>query len=92
MSQPTVVVSLPISDRRTSHDFYTRVLGYPASGPLAGDGVPEPLQLELADGVNLMLVPTGGFAWVIGDHQVAAPGHSECLFSLTADSAAAVDG
>lgn len=91
MIQPTVVISLPISDRRISRDFYQDVLGLHASGPLADDGVPEPLQFELSDGVTLMLIPTGGFGWVIGDHQVAASGHSECLFSLAADTESEVD-
>lgn len=33
-------------------------------------------------------MPRGGFGWVIGDHEVAEPGHSECVLSLDGD----VDG
>ena len=43
-------------------------------GELADDGVPEPLQLVLNDGLRLMLIPTGGFGWITEDHEVAAPG------------------
>jgi hypothetical protein len=32
---------------------------------------------------RLMLVPTGGFGWVIGDHEVARRGHSECVINVT---------
>jgi uncharacterized protein len=85
MSLATVVVSLPIRDRRASFDFYRAALDLKPVGEIADDGVPEPLQFELADDVRLMLIPTGGFGWVIGGHDVAEPGHSECL--LTTGSA-----
>ena len=88
---PRTIVSLPIADRRTSFAFYGEGLGFEPIGEPAGDGVPEPLQFALGDGVNLMLVPTGGFGWVIGDHQVAAPGHSECVIGLGAETGAEVD-
>ena len=38
-----------------------------------------------------MLVPAGGFGWVIGGRQVAQQGHSECVVSLNAGTAVAVD-
>jgi uncharacterized protein len=38
-----------------------------------------------------MLVPVGGFGWVISGHQVAQQGHSECVISLSAGTPAAVD-
>ncbi len=87
---PPVVVSLPIADRSTSFTFF-RELGFDAIGEPDEDGVPEPLQFELGTGVRLMLVPTGGFGWVIGPHEVAAPRQSECVLSLGAGSDAAVD-
>ena len=31
-----------------------------------------------------MLIPTDGFAWVIGDHEVATLGQIECLLDLAA--------
>jgi uncharacterized protein len=86
-----IVVSLPIEDRRTSFAFYGDGLGFEAVGEPAGDGIPEPLQFALADGVRIMLIPTGGFGWVIGDHEVAPPAHSECILSLSAASEAEVD-
>jgi predicted lactoylglutathione lyase len=80
-----VIVSLPIADRQASFRFYGEGLGFEAIGEPASDGVPEPLQFALNDGVRLMLVPRGGFGWVIGDHEVAEPGHSECVLNLEGD-------
>ncbi|GAA2599927.1 VOC family protein [Dactylosporangium fulvum] len=87
----SVLVGLPIADRRTSCDFYRAVLALEPFGAPADDGVPEPLQFALNDGMRLMLIPTGGFGWVIGDRRVAAPGDSECVLSLDAADSAAVD-
>jgi predicted lactoylglutathione lyase len=85
MTHSPIVVSLPIADRRTSFAFYGEGLGFQPTGEPAEDGIPEPLQFVLNDGVRLMLVPRGGFGWVIGDHEVAQPGHSECVLSLGAE-------
>ncbi|SCG59086.1 VOC family protein [Micromonospora humi] len=84
MADPTVTVSLPIADRATSHRFYVDALGWTAIGEPAADGIPEPLQFAVNDGLRLMLVPSGGFGWVIGDHEVAERGHSECVLSWVA--------
>jgi uncharacterized protein len=86
-----IIISLPIADRRTSFRFYGAGLGFEAIGEPAGDGVPEPLQFALGEGVRLMLVPATGFGWVIGDHEVARPGHSECVLSLAAETEPEVD-
>jgi hypothetical protein len=86
-----VIVSLPTADRRTSYAFYGEGLGLDAIGEVADDGVPEPLQFDLNDGVRLMLIPTDGFGWVIGDRVVAGRGQSECMFSLRAETKADVD-
>lgn len=86
-----VVVSLPTADRRRSYAFYGEGLGLDAVGELADDGVPEPLQFVLHDGLRLMLIPTDGFGWVIGDHEVAEHGRSECMFNLRAGTEAGVD-
>ena len=91
MSFSPVLVSLPIADRRTSFAFYGDGLGLEAIGEPADDGVPEPLQFGLNERARLMLVPTKGFGWVIGDHEVAKRGHSECVLSLGAGSEAEVD-
>jgi catechol 2,3-dioxygenase-like lactoylglutathione lyase family enzyme len=71
MRNTLVVVSLPIADRRTSFAFYRDGLGFAAVGEPWEDGIPEPLQFALNDGVRVMLIPTGGFDRITGDHQVA---------------------
>lgn len=86
-----VVISLPIEDRQTSFTFYRDGLDFDPIGEPADDGIPEPLQFALNDGVRLMLVPTGGFDWVIGDHEVAEHGQSECILDLRTETDAAVD-
>jgi predicted lactoylglutathione lyase len=85
-----VVVSLPIEDRGRSHRFYLDALGLEAFGPVAGDGVPEPLQFRLGSDVALMLVPTGGFGWVVG-RDLAPPDRSEVLLSWSVASPADVE-
>ena len=85
-----VIVSLPIADRRTSFAFYGDGLGFDAIGEATDDGVPEPLQFALNDGVRLMLIPTVGFGWVIGDREVAPRGQSECIFTIRAETEADV--
>ena len=90
MTHSPIIVSLPIADRRTSFEFYRSALGFEAIGEPAADGIPEPLQFAVNDGLHLMLVPKGGFGWVIGDHEVAAPGQSETVLGLAAGSDAGV--
>ncbi|MEZ0294339.1 MAG: VOC family protein [Solirubrobacteraceae bacterium] len=85
-----IVVCLPVADRRRAHAFYRDALGLEAIGAPASDGVPEPLQFALAEGVRLMLIPTGGFGWVVGDRDVAPPEQSECLLSRSAEDDAEV--
>jgi predicted lactoylglutathione lyase len=77
-------ISLATADRKRSLDFYRDGLGLEAFGPIADDGVPEPLQLRLAPNVSVMLIPTGGFGWVAGEDRVASTGN-ECVLSVTAD-------
>ena len=86
-----MIISLPIEDRRRSFAFYQEVFGFAPIGEPAEDGVPEPLQFALADDVNLMLIPTEGFGWVLGDQSAAPRGTSECILSVHADSESAVD-
>jgi hypothetical protein len=49
-------ISLATADRSRSLAFYRDGLGLEAFGPLADDGIPEPLQLRLASNVSLMLI------------------------------------
>lgn len=91
MATRPLVVALPIADRRTSFAFYRDGLGFEPIGEVAEDGVPEPLQFALNDGVHLMLIPTGGFGWVIGGREVCPPASSECVLTLSSDTEAGVD-
>lgn len=77
-----VTVLLPTADRRRALAFYRDGLGLIAFGEPADDGVPEPLQFDLGGGARLVLVPTGGFGWVLGDRPAAAEGHSECVITF----------
>jgi predicted lactoylglutathione lyase len=91
MATTPVIVALPIADRQTSFTFYRDGLGFEPIGEVADDGVPEPLQFVLNDGVRLMLIPAGGFGWVIGDREVAMRGSSECVLSLAAETETGVE-
>ncbi|MEZ5410170.1 MAG: VOC family protein [Acidimicrobiales bacterium] len=84
-------IALPIADRRASFDFYRQALRLNAVGPVADDGVPEPLAFDLVDGVQLMLIPADGFAWVIGEHVVTERGQTECLLDVAAHGQPEVD-
>ena len=75
-------ISLATADRSRSLAFYRDGLGLEGFGPLADDGVPEPLQFRLASSVSLMLIPTGGFGWVAGRDRVAPAGANECVLSV----------
>lgn len=86
-----MIISLPIEDRPRSYAFYQEALGLKPVGEPDQDGIPEPLQFALADGVNLMCIPTGGFGWVLGNQPAAPRGQSECILSLHVDTEAAVD-
>jgi len=86
-----MIICLPIEDRPRSYAFYQEALGLKPVGEPDEDGIPEPLQFGLADDVNLMLIPTGGFGWVLGDQPAAPTGQSECILSLRVDSEDAVD-
>ncbi len=91
MYNTPVVVSLPIADRRTSFTFYRDGLGFAAVGEPWEDGIPEPLQFALNDGVRVMLIPTDGFDRITGDHQVAPGGTSECVLVLATGTDEGVD-
>jgi uncharacterized protein len=85
-------VALPIADRRVAHGFYREGLGLAlVDGPIADDGLPEPLIFALGDDGVLVLVPRGGFGFVSADHEVAVRGHSECILGVTAGTPAEVD-
>ncbi|RKS07175.1 hypothetical protein DFP74_2832 [Nocardiopsis sp. Huas11] len=88
----TLVVGLPIADRWRSMVFYRDAFGFAPLGDPAEDGVPEPLRFRLDERTLLMLIPTGGFGWVIGDgRQIAPPGVHESLLGLGLASESDVD-
>ena len=86
-----VTLALPIAERAAALAFYRDALGLEPFGELGSDGIPETLQFAVNEGLTLMLIPQTGFGWVIGDRQVAEPWACECLLSLDAADAAAVD-
>lgn len=83
-------VCLPTEDRARACAFY-RALGFETPGELADDGVPEPLQVVVNDGLQVTLIPTGGFGWVTAGRVTAARGTVECLVSLAVAAPADVD-
>jgi predicted lactoylglutathione lyase len=78
-----LVVALSVEDRGRSLAFYTEGLGLEPIGEIAEDGVPEPLQFVLNQGVRVMFLPTGGFGWVTGHRPTAGRDASECFLALT---------
>ncbi len=86
-----VTIALPIKDRRRSYEFYRSGLGFTVPGEPDKDGVPEPLRLSLGDSVRVMLIPTGGFGWVLSGRKKATPGRSECIISLSLPTNGDVD-
>ncbi|WP_410792625.1 VOC family protein [Kribbella sp. C-35] len=86
-----MIICLPIEDRPRSYAFYQEALGLTPVGEPAEDGIPEPLQFQLADDVRMMLIPTEGFGWVLGDQPAARSGQSECILNVQVDSEAAAD-
>ncbi|MEU3272859.1 VOC family protein [Saccharomonospora sp. NPDC006951] len=78
-----IAISLPIADRKRAMDFYRDVFGFETIGSPTEDGVPEPLSFRLGEGVELSLIPVGGFGWVLGEREIAKPGVSECLLTAT---------
>jgi uncharacterized protein len=91
MKLDRATVCLPIKNCLVSHTFYT-ALGFTAVGDeLEEDGLPEPLQFEVSTGLRVMLIPSVGFGWVIGDRKRAARGTHECLIVVRLATNAAVD-
>lgn len=91
MSRPPVHVALTIADRRRSFGFFQDVLGLEPVGEPADDGIPEPLVFAVNDGVHVMLIPPGGFGYVIGSRPVARPDVSECILMVPVATVEEVD-
>jgi predicted lactoylglutathione lyase len=86
-----VVISLPVTDRRTSYDFYRQALGLEAIGEPDENGIPEPLQFAVNAGARIMLIPQGGFERAAGGGPAAPPGHRECFLAIGAATQADTD-
>ncbi|TCO44594.1 hypothetical protein EV646_110309 [Kribbella antiqua] len=86
-----MIISLPIKDRPRSYAFYQEAFGLEPTGEPDDDGIPEPLRFVLSDDVHLMLIPIGGFKWVLGSQRRAPRNTSECILSLPLPDEAAVD-
>lgn len=83
-------ISLPITDRRRAHDFYANTFNVEAIGPIAEDGLAEPLRFDIS-GTSVLLIPTGGFNWVLGDLELSGRGKVSCLLVYGVDDDAGVD-
>ena len=90
MKLDRATVCLPIKDRLVSHAFYT-ALGFVTVGEMGDDGLPEPLQFEISVGLRVMLIPSRGFGWVIGDRKRSPRDAHECLVLIGQATDAAVD-
>jgi hypothetical protein len=90
MPSYNMVIALITVDRLRAYESAI-ALGLETPGEMAGDGVPEPLRVQLNEGAVVMYVPTGGFAWITDDRGTAEPGTSECLLSLQVGTAKDVD-
>lgn len=86
MGNLPLITCLPTSSRPAAFAFYRDGMGFDTAGELDEDGIPEPLQIALNDRAWIMLVPTGGFEWITDGRDTAAPGQSECMLVLPADS------
>ncbi|OIJ26526.1 VOC family protein [Nocardioides luteus] len=85
---PTTI-ALPTCDRSRSHVFLRDGLGLETPGEPAEDGVPEPLRATLSETCEVMMIPTGGFAWVTGqlgdepmDAAALPEGPKQCLVTI----------
>ncbi|WP_436500607.1 VOC family protein [Actinokineospora sp. HUAS TT18] len=87
-----MIICLPTVDRQVAFAFYRDGLGFePFGDEIADDGVPEPLQFVVDEGLRIMLIPTGGFGWITGGRATAGSATSECALNLPAESDTHVD-
>jgi uncharacterized glyoxalase superfamily protein PhnB len=82
MSPTGFSTNLPITDRRTAYDFYSSGMRFKPVGALADDGIPEPMQFDVGNGALIMLVPSTGFRWSIGQRQMTDAASVGCVLSL----------
>ncbi len=86
-----ILISVPTKDLKRAYSFYKDGLGLSLSFPKSDGSMPEPVQFDLTTGARLMVVPTGGFSWVLSGNAVAAENVSECVIGVTASSNGEVD-
>lgn len=90
MDVDRATLCLPIRDRQAAHAFYT-AMGFVAVGAPGDDGLPEPLQFAISSGLRVMLIPAGGFGWVIGGRRRSPRDSHECLLVIGRATEAEVD-
>ncbi|PRB09808.1 VOC family protein [Microbacterium sp. MYb62] len=84
-------ISLPTGDRHRAMSFYRAVFDLELIGEPDAEGIPEPLQFRLGEGLLLTLIPRGGLAGVLGERDLAPSDRSECVFGHTVSTRAEVD-
>jgi uncharacterized protein len=84
-------VSVSTKDLRRAFEFYRDGLGLELATKAAEGAMPEPVEFLLDANTHLMLVPTGGFKWVLGEREIAPANTSECVLGLSLSSDAEVD-
>ena len=91
--EPTrVTISIPTHDLARAFEFYRKGLGLPLATDAPEGEMPEPAEFRLDANTHLMIVPVGGFKYVLGRRTaVASPDMSECILSFALATNADVD-
>jgi len=87
MNNTKVIVSLPTDDLEKAYQFYLHGMGFTLAREMPDGSRPEPVVFQMNTGMQLMLVPRDGFAFVTPTNTIAAPGSSECVLTLDVASA-----
>jgi catechol 2,3-dioxygenase-like lactoylglutathione lyase family enzyme len=79
------IIALPTQNLRRAFEFYRDGLGLELANPRPDGGMPEPVEFRLNAGSHLMLVPSDGFAFVLGGHaalDASAARLHECVIGI----------
>lgn len=87
MQAKHITISIPTDDLERAYQFYLKGLDFKLVTEIPDGSRPEPVIFALAADLNLMLVPSDGFDSIMTPgSQVAKPGVSECVLSISFDS------
>ena len=87
-----ITISLATHDLRRAFDFYRKGFGLSLAADVPEGEMPEPVEFALDEKTTLMVVPTGGFKFVLGKRSVvASPDMSECILGLSFATKADLD-